>query len=61
MLDSPGVLRKFCSGARHAVSCTSDDEVMSLLKNNSFGLIITVPGEFLKLSRLVIIKRGTEL
>ncbi|XP_073246820.1 uncharacterized protein [Porites lutea] len=29
MLDSPGVLRKFCSGARHAVSCTSDDEVVS--------------------------------
>ncbi|CAH3187934.1 unnamed protein product, partial [Porites lobata] len=29
MLDSPGVLRKFCSGARHAVSCTSDHEVVS--------------------------------
>ena len=27
MLDYPGVLRKFCRGTTHAISCTSDEEV----------------------------------
>ena len=27
MLDYPGVLRKFCNGATHAINCTSDEEV----------------------------------
>ena len=27
MLDYPGVLRRFCNGATHAINCTSDEEV----------------------------------
>ena len=27
MLDYPGVVRKFGSGATHAITCTSDEEV----------------------------------
>jgi len=29
MLDYPGVLRRFCNGATHAINCTSDEEVVS--------------------------------
>ena len=41
MLDYPGVVRKFGTGATHAIACNSDEEVDDISKIDNINLLLT--------------------